>query len=117
MLIDRLQEAHKELTEHLQLELHEERTRYQNLLTEHVELEAQYADLKSERDDATVRASLTYNEKVQQDKYLLQKTHERKKNVFSFSMTVRHQTGTHQKRLRFQQQRIRVHSLLRVYRV
>lgn len=38
------------------MELNGERTRYQNLLTEHIKLEAQYADLKSEQEAAPVRA-------------------------------------------------------------
>ncbi|XP_026774652.3 unconventional myosin-Va isoform X1 [Pangasianodon hypophthalmus] len=57
-ITDQLQEAHKEYTEHLQMELNEERTRYQNLLTEHIKLEAQYADLKSERETATYATKL-----------------------------------------------------------
>ncbi|KAF7701918.1 hypothetical protein HF521_001201 [Silurus meridionalis] len=52
-ITDQLREAHKEYTEHLQMELNDERTRYQNLLTEHIKLEAQYADLKSEQVAAT----------------------------------------------------------------
>lgn len=36
--------------------LNEERTRYQNLLTEHIKLEAQYTDLKSEQEAETVRS-------------------------------------------------------------
>lgn len=55
IFIDQLQEAHKEYTEHLLMELNGERTRYQNLLTEHIKLEAQYADLKSEQEAAPVR--------------------------------------------------------------
>ncbi|XP_058264169.1 unconventional myosin-Va isoform X2 [Hemibagrus wyckioides] len=45
-ITDQLQEANKEYTECLQMELNEECTRYQNLLTEHIRLEAQYTDLK-----------------------------------------------------------------------
>lgn len=58
--IDQLQEAHRKYTEHLQMELNEERTCYQNLMTEHIKLEAQYADLRSEREAATVSAVYTH---------------------------------------------------------
>lgn len=44
------------------MELNEERARYQNLLTEHINLEAQYADLKSEQDAATVRGSNVFTD-------------------------------------------------------
>ncbi|MCJ8736139.1 hypothetical protein PDJAM_G00255520 [Pangasius djambal] len=57
-ITDQLQEAHKEYTELLQMELNEERARYQNLLTEHIKLEAQYADLKSEREAAIYATKL-----------------------------------------------------------
>uniref|UniRef100_A0A8B9HF62 Myosin VAb n=1 Tax=Astyanax mexicanus TaxID=7994 RepID=A0A8B9HF62_ASTMX len=49
-----LQKAHQEHVELLQTELYEERSRYQNLLTEHLKLEEQHADLKSEMNEATV---------------------------------------------------------------
>ncbi|XP_066523254.1 unconventional myosin-Va [Hoplias malabaricus] len=48
-ITDKLQKTHQEYTEHLQTELKEERTRYQNLLIEHVKLEEIHADLKSEK--------------------------------------------------------------------
>ncbi|XP_017341765.1 unconventional myosin-Va [Ictalurus punctatus] len=57
-ITDQLQEAHKEYTEHLLMELNGERTRYQNLLTEHIKLEAQYADLKSEQEAAPYTTKL-----------------------------------------------------------
>ncbi|XP_060770466.1 unconventional myosin-Va [Neoarius graeffei] len=57
-ITDQLQEAHKEYTKHLQMELNEARTHYQNLLTEHIKLEAQYTDLKSEREAATYTTKL-----------------------------------------------------------
>ncbi|XP_027019678.2 unconventional myosin-Va [Tachysurus fulvidraco] len=57
-ITDQLQEAHKKYTEHLQMELNEERTRYQNLVTEHIKLEAQYADLRSEQEATTYATNL-----------------------------------------------------------
>ncbi|XP_072528418.1 unconventional myosin-Va isoform X2 [Salminus brasiliensis] len=52
-ITDNLQKAHQEYLELLQTELNEERSRYQNLLTEHLKLEEQNADLKSEVEVAT----------------------------------------------------------------
>ncbi|XP_049330371.1 unconventional myosin-Va isoform X2 [Astyanax mexicanus] len=52
-ITDNLQKAHQEHVELLQTELYEERSRYQNLLTEHLKLEEQHADLKSEMNEAT----------------------------------------------------------------
>ncbi|KAM9496857.1 unconventional myosin-Va [Clarias gariepinus] len=59
-ITDQLQETYKEHTEHLQMALNEERTRYQNLLTEHIKLEAQYTDLKSEQEAETYANKLGY---------------------------------------------------------
>uniref|UniRef100_A0A8B9H6X2 Myosin VAb n=1 Tax=Astyanax mexicanus TaxID=7994 RepID=A0A8B9H6X2_ASTMX len=47
-------EKNRKHVELLQTELYEERSRYQNLLTEHLKLEEQHADLKSEMNEATV---------------------------------------------------------------
>ncbi|TSK13466.1 Unconventional myosin-Va [Bagarius yarrelli] len=52
-IADQLLETHKEYTEHLKMELNDERSRYQNLLTEHAKLEALYTDLKSKQEAAT----------------------------------------------------------------
>ncbi|KAI4903112.1 hypothetical protein NFI96_015689, partial [Prochilodus magdalenae] len=51
-ITDNLQKAHQDNTEQLLIELNEERTRYQNLLTEHLKLEELHAELKSEREAA-----------------------------------------------------------------
>lgn len=48
-----LQKVHQEHTDNLTLELNEERLRHQNLLTEHLKLQEQYAELKSEKEAAT----------------------------------------------------------------
>ncbi|XP_036432367.1 LOW QUALITY PROTEIN: unconventional myosin-Va [Colossoma macropomum] len=51
-ITDELQKDYQECIEHLQTDLNEERTRYQNLLTEHLKLEELHADLISEREAA-----------------------------------------------------------------
>lgn len=43
-----MQRALKEETQQLEYDLNEERSRYQNLLTEHLRLEEKYDDLKEE---------------------------------------------------------------------
>uniref|UniRef100_A0A4W4FF91 Myosin VAb n=1 Tax=Electrophorus electricus TaxID=8005 RepID=A0A4W4FF91_ELEEL len=51
-ITDKLEKTHQEYAERLEMELNEERTHYQNLLSEHLRLEEQHADLKSEREAA-----------------------------------------------------------------
>lgn len=45
---EKMQRALKEETSQLECDLNEERSRYQNLLTEHLRLEEKYDDLKEE---------------------------------------------------------------------
>lgn len=46
-------------TQQLETDLNEERSRYQNLLTEHLRLEEKYDDLKEELAHSTVRSAHT----------------------------------------------------------
>lgn len=55
VFIEKMQRALKEETEQLENDLNEERSRYQNLLTEHLRLEEKYDDLKEEITLAVVR--------------------------------------------------------------
>lgn len=53
--IEKMQRALKEETQQLENDLNEERSRYQNLLTEHLRLEEKYDDLKEEITLSVVR--------------------------------------------------------------
>ncbi|XP_062849399.1 unconventional myosin-Va [Trichomycterus rosablanca] len=53
-ITDDLQKVHQENIENVQTELIEERSHYQNLLTEHLKLEELYTNVKSQKEAATV---------------------------------------------------------------
>lgn len=104
-----------EETQQLETDLNEERSRYQNLLTEHLRLEEKYDDLKEDmassvRDTCSVANFTTVSASLQwgdgEHLWLLP------------PMFVEHlQAWTQEDRLHPQQQRIRVHLQLRVRRI
>lgn len=59
ILSEKMARALAEETQQLETDLNEERSRYQNLLTEHLRLEEKYDDLKEEMALSSVRSTCT----------------------------------------------------------
>uniref|UniRef100_A0A8C9SUL4 Unconventional myosin-Va n=1 Tax=Scleropages formosus TaxID=113540 RepID=A0A8C9SUL4_SCLFO len=64
LLTEKMQRVLKEETRQLENELNEERSRYQNLLSEHLRLEERYDDLKEQMSLTLVRLSITLKSAV-----------------------------------------------------
>lgn len=127
-----MQRALKEETQQLENDLNEERSRYQNLLTEHLRLEEKYDDLKEEITLAVVRTRAfmdyltshlknqlinVYSEKIRLRSSTLLLVKASSPLMGPFFLLECSKTWSQAHRLHTQQQRIRMYLQLRICRV